>query len=155
MINTYKDYLDGGGTPLYPTKYTGRADGQFKVRCACGSLSYAQTMVDIRGVDNHLTQGQEFVCDGCISKWEREKRPIKVGDTFLVRHEFRAALIETLHGGKNADAEAVALKSLERSLALAEKEKARFEATNNLEMIAAATTKRDVLRARVDARKGI
>lgn len=126
---SYKDYIAGGGVPLYPTKYTGRADGLFKVRCPCGSLAFPQTMVDVRSFDAVLTEGQEFACDGCISDWERNKKPLKAGDIFLVRHEFRAAFAAHRLGAADQQADAVALEYLNKELKRTkDKEKAYAEA---------------------------
>lgn len=112
---TYKIYLENN-PPLYPERDVGRADGAVKTQCPCGGWAFPQIMIDVRGFHNILTDGQEFACDGCISKWERTLRPISPGDEYLIRHEFRAKFNQVKNGQPDIAAEQVATEYLQREL---------------------------------------
>jgi len=111
---TYMTYLENGGAKLYPEMDVGRADGKPKVQCKCGAWAFAQTMIDVRTFNRVLTEGEKFICDGCYSSWERQKRAIDPGDNFLIRHEFRAKFAAKRLGRPDPEAEKVKLEYLEK-----------------------------------------
>lgn len=104
---TYKIYLEKGGKKIFDEVDVGRADGDPAIVCGCGGRGFAHTMVDVRSFRRNLTGGAKFICDGCISKWERQRRAIDPQDNFLVRHEFRAKFAEKRLGKKDTQAEIV------------------------------------------------
>ena len=46
------------------------------VRCACGRTTQADMMLDVSDLDDELTGGEDYVCDGCWTRWKRTKRMI-------------------------------------------------------------------------------
>ena len=120
----YKKYLNDGGKALYRTMDVGRADKAHKVLCGCGLWAFPQIMVDVRNLNPILTGGEKFVCDGCVSSWERQKRAIDPGDIFLIRHEFSAKFAAKMLGKPDVQAEEVKqeyLKKERKKIALTQK----------------------------------
>lgn len=119
-IETYADYLSGGGKPLFANKDTGRGDGQKKVRCDCGGWDWPFMLVDVRRLPALLTGGYLFACGGCVGTWQRTLKPFASGDDFLHWSEWRVEWVRR-HGVTDVtDENRVAVREMGRAAKLAD-----------------------------------
>lgn len=110
---TYKEYLDGGGEVVLKSKACGRLDGRHKHQCPCGSYYHAFMIVDVSHLPDMLTGGEKFICGGCLTTWQREKRKFTDTDDFIIEQEWEMEL-ERRNGGDVEKMKPVVKQFLER-----------------------------------------
>lgn len=54
-----------------------RVPGRVDVVCSCRSIVQTWRMVDVRSLPDNITRGEKFACDGCWTRWIRERKLTK------------------------------------------------------------------------------